>query len=215
MLDIALNILNKIKNLGYEAYIIGGYPRNKYMGINSGDIDICTNIEMDLLKSNFNVINDNSYGSFKVLEQGVEFEITLYRKEIYIDSRYPKVEFISELSDDLQRRDFIINTLCIDYSGNYVDILGAIEDIENKIIRVVGDIDKKITEDPLRIIRAIRFASDLNFIVDEELFKFIKNNGFLIEKITNNRLQKEIAKVKEKEKFYNLLNILALSQYIK
>ena len=77
------------------------------------------------------------------------------------------------LREDLERRDFIINTLCIDYNGNYIDLLDARKDIDNKIIHVVGNIENKMTEDPLRIIRTLRFAADLNFEIEKNLMEFI------------------------------------------
>lgn len=214
MYEIALKIINEIHNLGYEAYIVGGFARDKYLHKNTFDIDLCTNLVEDKLLNNFNVISKSNYGSFIITESNYNFEITIFRKEIYTDSRYPKIEYVQSLEEDLKRRDFTINTLCIDSSGNYVDLYNAREDIDNKIIKVVGDISNKMIEDPLRIIRAIRFAVDLDFNLENKLFEFIKNNGFLIKKITHTKLLKEINKVQNKEKFVSLLKLLDLEQYI-
>lgn len=214
MYEVAINLLKKIHNLGYEAYIVGGYPRDLYMNKISSDIDICSNIKDEVLKENFDIISSTQFGSFIIKKEDYNFEITLFRKEEYKDNRYPEVIYIDSLEEDLQRRDFIINTLCIDYNGNFVDTLGSRGDIDNKIIRVVGNIEKKITEDPLRIIRAIRFASDLDFKLEEELINFIIKNKNLLNNLSNMRIKKEIDKVQNKINFDNLIKQLDLIDYI-
>lgn len=215
MYQTAINILKKIKELGYNGYIIGGYPRDIYLGITNSDIDICSNIKEIILKENFNVIKSTNFGSFIILENNYNYEITLFRNEIYKDNRYPIINYVDTLEEDIKRRDFTINTLCIDYNGNYVDLMNARKDIDNKIIKVVGSIDKKIIEDPLRIIRAIRFSSDLNFNIEENLKKYIIDNKELLNNLTQSRIDKEIKKVKNKTNFYNLTKTLDLEKYIK
>lgn len=215
MYQTAIDILKKIKKLGYNGYIIGGYPRDIYLGITNSDIDICSNIKENILKENFNVIKSTKFGSFIILENNYNYEITLFRNEIYKDSRYPIINYVDTLEEDLKRRDFTINTLCIDYNGNYVDLIGARKDIDNKIIKVVGDINQKIKEDPLRIIRALRFSSDLNFNIEINLKNYIINNKELLNTLTKSRINKEIKKVKNKTNFYNLIKMLDLKNYIK
>lgn len=215
MYQTAIDILKKIKKLGYNGYIIGGYPRDIYLGITNSDIDICSNIKENILKENFNVIKSTKFGSFIILENNYNYEITLFRNEIYKDSRYPIINYVDTLEEDLKRRDFTINTLCIDYNGNYVDLIGARKDIDNKIIKVVGDINQKIKEDPLRIIRTLRFSSDLNFNIEINLKNYIINNKELLNTLTKSRINKEIKKVKNKTNFYNLIKMLDLENYIK
>ena len=215
MYQTAIAILKKIKKIGYNGYIIGGYPRDIYLGIINSDIDICSNIKESALKENFNIVKSTKFGSFIILENNYNYEITLFRNEIYKDNRYPIINYVDTLEEDLKRRDFTINTLCIDYNGNYVDLMGARKDIDNKIIKVVGDINQKIKEDPLRIIRAIRFSSDLNFNIEEDLKKYIINNKEILNNLTKSRINKEIKKVKNKTNFYNLIKILDLEKYIK
>lgn len=215
MYQTAINILKKIEKLGYNGYIIGGYPRDIYLGITNSDIDICSNIKENILKENFNVIKSTKFGSFIILENNYNYEITLFRNEIYKDSRYPIINYVDTLEEDLKRRDFTINTLCIDYNGNYVDLIGARKDIDNKIIKVVGDINQKIKEDPLRIIRTLRFSSDLNFNIEINLKNYIINNKELLNTLTKSRINKEIKKVKNKTNFYNLIKMLDLENYIK
>lgn len=201
MYQEALEILKKIHKSGYEGYIVGGYPRDKYLNINSSDIDICTNMTPDIIKEKFDVIKDNGYGSL-IVENG--FEITTYRKDKYFENRFPEIEFVKTLEEDLIRRDFIINTLCIDLNGNYVDKLNSINDLEKKIIRTVKDADLSFKEDPLRIIRCIRFEIDLNFVLDSDIIDSININKVLLKKISNNRIEKEIKKIKNKERLYLL-----------
>lgn len=215
MYQTAINILKKIEKLGYNGYIIGGYPRDIYLGITNSDIDICSNIKENVLNENFNVIKSTKFGSFIILENNYNYEITLFRNEIYKDNRYPIINYVDTLEEDLKRRDFTINTLCIDYNGNYVDLIGARKDIDNKIIKVVGDINQKIKEDPLRIIRALRFSSDLNFNIEINLKNYIINNKELLNNLTKSRINKEIKKVKNKTNFYNLIKMLDLENYIK
>lgn len=214
MYEIAINLLKEIHNLGYEAYIIGGYPRDLYRNKINNDIDICSNIKEEVLKDNFVIISSTQFGSFIINKEGYNFEITLFRKEQYKNNRYPEVIYVDSLEEDLQRRDFIINTLCIDYTGNYIDLLGAKADIDNKIIRVVGDIEKKLKEDPLRIIRAIRFASDLEFKLEDKLINFIIQNKNLLSNLSNMRIEKEMDKVQNKINFDNLIKQLDLIDYI-
>jgi len=190
----ALILLEKINKLGYEAYIVGGYSRDKYLGIKSYDIDICTNMTPDIIKKNFNVTKDNNYGSLIIDNI---YEITTYRKDIYLDSRFPKIEFVDNLEEDLKRRDFTINTLCIDYNGNYIDKLNSINDLNNKIIKTVKNSDESFNEDPLRIIRALRFKIDLDFTLSKEIIESIDKNKHLLTKVSKKRIEKEINKCRK------------------
>jgi len=199
MYDKALELLKKINYLGYEAYIVGGYPRDKYLNIENTDIDICTNMLPITIKENFNVTKDNGYGSLIIDNQ---FEMTTYRNDTYIDSRFPKIEFVDSLEDDLKRRDFTINTLCIDFNGNYVDKLNVISDLNNKIIKTINDADISFKEDPLRIIRALRFKIDLDFNLSNDVMKSIKENKKLLKTVSQKRIEKEINKIKNMDKIY-------------
>ena len=218
MYEIAIEILKKIETLGFECYIIGGYARDKYLGINNSDIDMCTNAKYEDLKEYF-MITKGNFGSMRLKYKNFEFEITTYRKEYEYDkNRYPKkIEFLETLKEDLQRRDFIINTLCINSNGEYVDLLDSKKDLDNKIIRCVGNTDKKIEEDILRSLRAIRFATTLNFKLDEKLKESIKKYSYLINNLSNKRKEEEIRKILNSDnKEYGLLLIkeLEIENYI-
>ena len=203
MYETSIAFLKEIDTLGYVGYIIGGYPRDKYLGIKSEDIDICTNMTPAQLKNHFNVVESfDKYGSVRICYNNFILEVTTFRKDgIYIDHRRPeKVEFVDTLEEDLRRRDFIINTLCIDKDGNYVDLLNARDDIDNKIIRVVGNLEKKLSEDPLRMIRALRFSIMLDFTLDKDLEKYIKTHTKDLITISTFRKKLEVEKVKDKDK---------------
>lgn len=199
MYNTALELLNKINEANFKAYIVGGFSRDLYINKKSTDVDICTNATPKEIKEIFkdSKINNEQYGSVSLIYNNVGFEITTFRKEKkYENNRYPvKIKYIDNLIDDLLRRDFTINTLCIDSEGNYIDLLNAKQDIDNKIIKCVGDANKKIKEDILRSLRAIRFATILNFKLDDKLKKAIKKNKKLIKKLSYYRKKEELEKI--------------------
>lgn len=196
MYETALEILKKIKNNNFEAYIIGGYPRDIYLGRINKDIDICTNAKYEDLKKLFNEIENNKFGSYRLKYKDNEYEITTFRKESkYINNRHPKkVKYTKKIKKDLKRRDFIINTLCINENEEYIDLLGAKKDIDEKIIRLIGP-KTKIKEDSLRILRAIRFATVLNFQIDRKLDKAIIEYKENLENLSFDRKKSELEKI--------------------
>lgn len=194
MYESAIKILNILENNDYKAYIVGGYVRDKILGIESNDIDIITNAKPDELNKIFNKKCSNNYGCIILTYNGYEFEITTFRKEFYKDNdRRPyKIEYINDLKEDLIRRDFTINSICIDKNGDYIDLLSGINDINNKVIRVISDSDKKIYDDPLRILRAIRFASIYDFDLDNNLISSITKYKDRLEYISFDRIKDEL-----------------------
>ncbi len=193
-----LELLNKIEENGYEAYLVGGYPRDLYLGINTCDYDITTSATPEELKKIFPDLDDkdSKYGRVTVKIKNIVAEITTYRIETaYEKHRQPIISYAKELSIDLKRRDFIINTLCIDKNGNFIDLLGARQDIDNKIIRAVGDAKRKIEEDALRILRAIRFATRLNFKLENSLREAILLYKQNIKELSYFRKQEELNRI--------------------
>ena len=199
MYNTALELLSKLNESNFKAYIVGGFPRDLYINKNSTDVDICTNATPKEIKEIFkdSKINSEQYGSVSLIYNNVRFEITTFRKEKkYENNRYPvKIKYIDNLIDDLLRRDFTINTLCIDNNGEYIDLLNAKYDIDNKIIKCVGDANKKIKEDILRSLRAIRFATILDFKLDDKLKKAIKKNKNLLKNLSYYRKKEELEKI--------------------
>ena len=199
MFDEALKLINKITDNGFKAYIVGGFVRDYLLGLESNDIDVTTNATP---KDLMNIFKDGvepkiDYGSLTVIFHGIRFEITTFRKDIgYIDNRRPdRVEYIDSLYDDLIRRDFTVNSLCIDNNGEVVDLLSAKGDLDNKIIRCIGDPVTRFNEDALRILRAIRFATILNFEIDNNTINGIKECKGLLKNISYYRKKEELDKI--------------------
>ncbi len=199
MKEKAFELLNIFENNGYEAYVIGGFVRDLILGKQSFDLDIVTNATPREIKKIFSVVKlpFENYGSVHLIYKKVNFEITTYRMELeYQNKRKPsKIYYIDKLIIDLRRRDFTMNTLCMDKNGNVIDLLDATNDIKNSIIKSVGNADKKLKEDALRILRAIRFATELDFELDIELQNAIINNRENLEELSYYRKKQELNKI--------------------
>jgi tRNA nucleotidyltransferase (CCA-adding enzyme) len=192
--------LDKFIKKGYKAYIVGGFVRDHLLGKESFDVDIATNalpkevIEILGLDS----FTNDSYGSLYFEEGKYNFDITTFRKELSYESRKPtEYEYIDTIEEDVVRRDFTINSLYMDIDDNIIDLVEGKKDLDNKLIRMVGDIDSKCKEDPLRILRAIRFYTILDFDLDEDLYNYIKNNTYLVKSLSNERIKEELDRILE------------------
>ena len=194
-----IDVLNRIEENGFEAYIVGGYVRDYLLGTESSDIDICTNAKVKDIIKIFEDINCTpaDYGSVKIVTNSLRIDITTYRRDLKYNGsrRKVEVEYVDNLIDDVNRRDFTMNTLCMNKDGNIIDILNGAEDIKNKIIKCVGNIEDRINEDPLRMLRAIRFATVLGFKIEENLYEALKNNKELINQLSRERIKDEITKI--------------------
>lgn len=199
MYENAIEVLNILKENNYEAYIVGGFPRDLYLNKKSSDVDICTNARPKDLTEIFDdtKITNIDYGCVIIKYKNTLFSITTFRSDNkYIDSRKPEsINYVDELLDDLSRRDFIINTMCIDADKNTIDLLNAKDDLKKKIIRTVGNSDKKIEEDALRILRAIRFATVLNFKLENSLKKSIIKYKDNLKKLSYYRKKEELERI--------------------
>ena len=175
-------ILSLINNNGYEAYIIGGYVRDKLLGINSLDIDICTSAKYDALKKILPALKYIGLFSSTLNINNLNIQITTYRIEKDYNGRKPlHIEYTPFFEEDIKRRDFTINSIAMDKDGKLFDLYNGISDLNNCIIKTVGNSDMKIKEDHLRILRAIRFATLLNFTFDDNLDNSIKKYGYLLD----------------------------------
>ena len=196
MFDIAIKLIKKINSYGYTAYMVGGYPRDLYLKRTYTDVDICTDATPMQLHQIFpEIVTTNSeYGTVTVIFEKTKFEITTFRKEFkYKDSRRPeKIEYVDTLEEDIKRRDFTINTLCIDQNGKQIDLIGAKQDLDNKIIKTVGNPKIRLKEDALRILRAIRFATTLNFTLEQKLKTYIKKYANTLKKLSKDRKKEEL-----------------------
>ena len=216
---IIKNILKQIENEGYEAYIVGGFVRDTLLKINTYDVDICTNALPINLRSIFKISQkSNGYGGFNLKIKKYNIDITTYRKEVRYDNRKPvEVEYISSLFEDIKRRDFTINSLCMDKNENIIDLIGASDDIYKGIVRVIGDANEKFSQDPLRMLRAIRFATVLNFEIERVTYESLCVNAKRITSLSGERIKEELSKIlcsKNYDKGLNLIKETNVSDYI-
>ncbi|WP_425514016.1 CCA tRNA nucleotidyltransferase [Clostridium frigoris] len=197
--DVKL-ILDTLKNNGYEGYIVGGSVRDSSIGkAFPKDYDITTNALPEEIIKIFDktVPTGIKHGTVTVMINGEGYEVTTYRIDgEYLDNRSPSsVTFVSNLKEDLARRDFTINALAFNEADGIIDYFFGIRDLENKIIRAVGEPNKRFKEDALRMLRAIRFAASLDFDIEEETILAIKNNFNLISNVSNERIRDELCKM--------------------
>lgn len=196
MFEKAIEVIKLIEKKGFKAYIVGGYVRDIYLSLDASDIDIATSATpKDLIKIfKKNVVIDETYGSTKLNYKNAYFDITTFRRDIkYKDNRKPtEIEYVDSIGEDLNRRDFTINTMCMDKDGNIIDVYDAKKDINNKLIKCVGNANEKLSEDSLRILRAIRFATVLNFKLDKELERAIKKNLSGLKSLSFHRKKEEL-----------------------
>lgn len=196
-------LLNILTNAGYQAYAVGGCVRDTIMNCDAKDVDITTSatpnqIEDVLSANNIRFVETGiQHGTVSAIIDHIPYEITTFRKDgEYNDSRHPEsVEFVTDIKDDLSRRDFTMNAIAYNEVKGYVDCFNGIDDINNKIIRCVGNPNKRFQEDALRIMRAIRFSSVLGFQIEEETKKAIFDNKELLNNIAVERIFVELSKL--------------------
>ena len=215
----ALKILTILHDNGHESYIVGGYVRDKLLNRTSNDIDICTSATPKEIIELFPNTSSPNYGSINIVYKNSNFDITTFRKDIkYQDNRLPvKIKYIKSIKKDLQRRDFTINTFCINKDGKVKDYLNATPDLNAKIIKTVGNPKYRLKEDSLRIIRAIRFATILDFDIDDKTKQYLTEYAPLLKKLSYQRKKQELDKIftsHKKEKGIKLLADLNIAEYL-
>jgi tRNA nucleotidyltransferase (CCA-adding enzyme) len=193
------NILDVLDAHGYEAYVVGGCVRDSILQRKPEDWDITTSARPEEVKALFRRTIDTeiAHGTVTVMQGDEGFEVTTYRVDgKYEDGRHPsEVTFTPNLEEDLLRRDFTINAMAYNEKTGLVDMYGGISDLENKLIRCVGDADARFDEDALRILRAVRFAAQLDFDIEEETRAAITRHTENLRKVSAERIQMEIVKL--------------------
>ena len=196
MKEVIIELLNRLNNDNYQTYLVGGAVINFLNGTETNDLDFATTMDLTLLDQLFNDVVKSDFGGYKFEYQGYHIDITHLRNDITIKNGYPtNYELTNNLELDANRRDFTINALYLNQELKLVDYVNGYEDYQNKIIRPIGDINI-IKEDPIRMIRAIRFMVTYQFNLDSVLSTFIKDNINLLANVKKERIGHEIDKIK-------------------
>jgi len=222
-LEKARLLLQEIQKFGGESYIVGGAVRDSVLGITPHDVDIATNVPMHVLENNFPTYDlgkNKSFGVIGIKYLDETFEVAQFRTESdYSDGRHPdKVLFTNTLQEDVSRRDFTINALAADMFGEIIDHVGGLNDIRSRIIRTVGNPSLRFNEDHLRMIRAVRFATRFNFVLEFDTMQAIRANANKILSVSPERIWQEVWKAasygKSFANFITLLDTVDLLRYI-
>lgn len=193
---IIFNILNLLEENNYECYIVGGYVRDFILNKKSYDIDIATSATVKEMTTflDGNVLSAH-YGALKISKPPYNIDITTFRRELSYQKRNPTVCYIKDVKEDILRRDFTINAILMDKNGNIIDYLGGIQDIRDKKIKCIGNPNEKFQDDPLRMLRALRFHATLNFNIDNVTLNAIKKYKELLSTLSKTRVKSEMDKI--------------------
>ena len=186
-------VLNKLIDEGYQAYIVGGYVRDYLLKVNSFDVDIATNAKPNVLMDIFPNASSNNYGGITFKLGDYTYDITTFRKELSYEDRRPnEFVYVSSIEEDAVRRDFTINAIYMDVDNNIIDLYAGASDLINKTVRIIGNINDRLVEDPLRMLRAIRFKVLYGFDIEDNLLTYIKQNKELIKSLSYTRRKEEL-----------------------
>lgn len=205
MPDNAAKIIQTLQGAGYEAYIVGGCVRDAILGKSPDDWDITTSAKPEQVKALFKRTVDTgiAHGTVTVVMKNNEtgqleaYEVTTYRVDgKYEDHRRPKeVTFTASLIEDMKRRDFTINAMAYNDKEGIIDHFGGMKDLENKVIRCVGNPKERFDEDALRILRGVRFAAQLDFCIEQLTKDAIQNQAVFLKDISAERIRVELTKL--------------------
>lgn len=195
----AANIIQTLSSHGYEAYIVGGCVRDSILGKTPSDWDITTSARPEQIKALFAKTIDTGikHGTVTVMMDKVGYEVTTYRIDgTYEDHRRPNdVTFTTSLREDLMRRDFTINAMAYNATNGLIDLFGGMDDLKNKVIRCVGKAQDRFEEDALRMLRAVRFAGQLNFRIEHATRDAISTCHENLRDVSAERIQMELLKL--------------------
>lgn len=203
-INIGMSLLREIESLGdFKAYIVGGTPRDMLIGQKSDDVDIATNCPMNILEENFHAFDigkSRKHGILTIIYKGTSFDVAQFRADgDYSDGRRPdSIKIVDDFGEDAARRDFTINSMGMDSSSNIIDHCNGTIDINNKLVRAVGDPSERFQEDHLRMIRAARFASMDGFKIEKNTRRSIRRLFRLINRVTPERIRIELVKAAKK-----------------
>ncbi len=206
--------MKRLIDHGEEAYLVGGAVRDLLLNRKTFDYDITTSSSPEKTKELFSDVKyydiGKKHGTITLISGNITVDITPFRKEDhYFDHRHPEyVEFTDHLIDDLKRRDFTVNAICLDEDSSIIDYFNGLEDLRDRKIRCIGDPDERFNEDALRILRAIRFSCVLDFSIEENTKRSLFANKDLLVYLSPERKREELFKILKTEK-----RCEALSQY--
>lgn len=207
--EVEIKILNKLNKYG-KGYIVGGAIRDILLGLKPKDVDFATNLPYETLKTLFSEYTPKetgkSFGVLRIKINDIDYEIAKFREDIY--GKEEKVAFIDDIKNDLARRDFTINAMAYNQKEGIIDLYNGQRDIENKVINFVGNAEERIIEDPLRVLRAFRFMSRLNFSLSENTIEGIKKQKDLLKNIPEERITMEFSKLLLGENIKNALTLM-------
>ena len=207
--DVEIEILNKLNEYG-KGYIVGGAIRDILLGLKPKDVDFATNLPYGILKTLFSEYTPKetgkSFGVLRIRINNIDYEIAKFREDIY--GKEKKVSFVDDIKNDLARRDFTINAMAYNQKEGIIDLYNGQKDIENRIINFVGSAEERIIEDPLRVLRAFRFMSRLNFSLSENTIEAIKKQKDLLKNIPEERITMEFSKLLLGENIKNTLTLM-------
>jgi tRNA nucleotidyltransferase (CCA-adding enzyme) len=207
-------ILESFSNHGHNAYLVGGSSRDILLFKKTYDIDIATDAKPEKVIAIFNLKKVDpftfKFGNVKTIINEIEVDITTLRTESnYTDLRHPeKIEFIKDPKIDSLRRDFTINALYMDKDGKILDFHNGVQDLKDKIIRMIGEPNTRIKEDPVRILRALRFGLTLNMTIEDSLLLAIKLHQDLLNNVSDFRIKDEINKMVKGKSKENVIEFL-------
>lgn len=195
----ASDIIKTLSSHGYEAFVVGGCVRDSILGKEPADWDITTSALPKQVKALFPRTIDTGlkHGTVTIMMDKIGYEVTTYRIDgTYEDHRRPNdVTFTSSLREDLMRRDFTINAMAYNEEKGLVDLFGGIQDLNDRIIRCVGNPTERFDEDALRMFRAVRFAGQLNFNIEKETLAAIEAQHAFLKDVSAERIQIELLKL--------------------
>lgn len=200
--ELFQNLATLFNSNGFRLYMIGGTTRDYLLGREVFDYDFVSDATPDEMKSFLKDANYQfaKFGSVRIKVDRIHIDITTLRKEgEYLDYRHPSsITYVKSLDEDYVRRDFTVNAIYMDEHFKIIDPSNGVKDLENKLIRFIGEPEKRIKEDPLRILRAERFAKKLNFEIEENSKAAIEKYRYLLDKINPDKIKEEISKSNKK-----------------